>query len=131
MPHTNQVTPTTCCYIVEKVNKRRTSRDIGQEIGYGHTTISQIYNKYSLSRDWYHSAPKLGRPLKFSVSDEKYTELCLDRGLYFNVSDLQRSLFPQVSSWMVRWHLFDHGLKGYIMRRKPLLKRSSKFKRMA
>ena len=49
MPRTNQVTPTTHCYIVEEVNKGRTSKDIGQEIGYSHTTISRIYNKYSLS----------------------------------------------------------------------------------
>ena len=44
---------------------------------------------------------------------------------------LNSSLFPQVSSRTVWRHLFDHGLKGYIMHRKPLLKRSSKFKRMA
>ena len=44
----NQVTLITHYYIVEEINKERTSRDIRQEISHSYTTISWIYNKYSL-----------------------------------------------------------------------------------
>ena len=40
MLYINQITLITHYYIVEEVNKERTSRDIGQEIGHSYITIS-------------------------------------------------------------------------------------------
>lgn len=96
-------------------------RKIGSILGIPHNTAWRNWKAVTQTGDFYAYKPRPGRPHKFSERDARHAEIALASGSARDATDVQRQLFPDVSSRTVQRRLADIGLHGRVRRKKPYL----------
>ena len=98
-----------------------TLREIAETVGRDPSTVSRIAQEYSKRPDFYSVKPKPGRPRKMMDTDVRYCARALAKVEVKTAADVQRKIFPHVSSQTIRRELANYGLLAYRRRTKPLL----------
>ncbi len=120
----SRTTPTTRARIVTLIENGKRPSEVAKVTGYHQSTVSRVYEKYHTTHDFYHTAPRSGRPRKFTSRDDHLAVRKIRSGAARDATHLQREWFPHVTAQTVRRHLRDLGLPGRRRRRKFYLTRS-------
>ena len=104
-----------------RFHKPMSFRKIGSILGLPRNTVYQNWKSVTKTGDCYAYKTRPGRPRKFSERDARHAEIALANGSARDATDVQRQLFPDVSSRTVQRRLEDIGLHGRVRRKKPYL----------
>ena len=97
------------------------SGKIGSILGIPYNTAWRNWKAVAQTGDFYAYKPRPGRLREFSERDTRHAEIALASGSARDATDIQRQLFPDVSSRTVQRRLADIGLHGRVRRKKPYL----------
>ncbi|PPR02781.1 hypothetical protein CVT26_009392 [Gymnopilus dilepis] len=89
--------PTKVARIVELRKSGKSDTDIARQVGVDRTTVPRIFARWEESGDFYHVAPKSGRPRKLGPHNIRRGARMLATTEVANATELAKRAFPGVS----------------------------------
>ncbi|KAF5328079.1 hypothetical protein D9619_013643 [Psilocybe cf. subviscida] len=117
-------TPTKKAQILYLRQDGKTFAEIGNDLGLNRTTVSRTYHdleKQGYNPDFYLKKDIPGRPQLLTPHAEQRAEQAITSGECMNATDVQHTLFPNISASTLRRMFLRKGMKGRICWKKPWL----------